>query len=270
MKIPRDLCWQLAMILRRTFLAHLGLKHTLPSQLVVKVANPSDWHVYNEVFVDGNYDCAIAEALLEAGEAKLQVLDIGANAGYFTLRVADRMLRRSVPPRNFRITLVEGSPRMVKILRQRLAWQPALKGNINIIEGLAGQRTGRARLYETAGHPRNSIVPQRFARKIQASFVDMAQETRGIEAFHLLKCDIEGAEQMVIENYHDILSRTAVAIFEFHHRHIDIKRCLTMLRECGFSAHHVLHRQAETSIEIFKKSAFRQRSLAGAANAFFL
>ena len=51
----------------------------------------------------------------------------------------------------------------------------------------------------------------------------------------ILKCDIEGAEQRLIENYGDILRKTRVAVFEFHRDRCDTQRCRALLRDYGFT-----------------------------------
>ena len=70
------------------------LQHTLPSGVRVEIGSPSDWFVYNEVFVDGEYD-AVLDALIASPAPSPIVLDLGANVGLFTLRLMDRWLRSS-------------------------------------------------------------------------------------------------------------------------------------------------------------------------------
>lgn len=37
----------------------LGLRHQLPSGIDIEVASLADWNIYNDIFVDGEYDRAI-------------------------------------------------------------------------------------------------------------------------------------------------------------------------------------------------------------------
>src|SRR5688572_8632174 len=84
MLIPRPL---------RSVLRHLAwdavrlTSHTA-SGMKLRIANPSDWFVFNEIFIKGEYDTAISVALEHAGE-RMNVLDLGANVGFFSLRVLD-------------------------------------------------------------------------------------------------------------------------------------------------------------------------------------
>jgi hypothetical protein len=56
----------------------------------VKVASKGEWWVYNDIFVDGEYDMPIHTALEDRSPVRpFIVLDLGANVGYFALRVLD-------------------------------------------------------------------------------------------------------------------------------------------------------------------------------------
>jgi hypothetical protein len=84
---------------------------TVKSGLKIQVASKSDWVIYNDIFVDGEYDFTIKEALgLAVMDRNLTVLDLGANVGFFTLRFLDLLRQSDKKELGCRITLVEGSP----------------------------------------------------------------------------------------------------------------------------------------------------------------
>ena len=94
-----------------------GLGWNLRSGLAVEIRDLADWIVYCDIFVDGEYDTAIDHCLASASAHRpLQILDLGANVGFFTMRFVDRMLR-SDPQRPYQATLVEGSPRVAAELK---------------------------------------------------------------------------------------------------------------------------------------------------------
>ncbi len=50
----------------------------------------------------------------------------------------------------------------------------------------------------------------------------------------LLKCDIEGAELLFLENYEDLLAKVRNAVFELHHEQCDTAKCRAILKKSGF------------------------------------
>lgn len=97
----------------RTAMQHrrrLAVEWTLPSGLTVKVEDQGEWLIYNDIFVDGEYDLPIQEALqAKSSKDVFTIVDIGANVGFFTLKAADWLLRNSNAVNDFRIVCIEGS-----------------------------------------------------------------------------------------------------------------------------------------------------------------
>src|SRR5438045_3636189 len=77
-------------ILRAIAWNAVSLHSVTASGMQLRIANPSDWLVFNEIFVKGEYDTAI-EIALENVVDQLNVLDVGANVGFFSFRVLDRL-----------------------------------------------------------------------------------------------------------------------------------------------------------------------------------
>src|SRR5690349_11966904 len=82
---------------RDTYWRLLDLDCELRSGLRVEIRNRSDWVIYNEVFVNGEYDAPIAYAL-DKHKAKhpLVIIDLGGNVGYFVFRCADECMVRGI------------------------------------------------------------------------------------------------------------------------------------------------------------------------------
>ena len=72
----RDLLWR-----------SLDIKWTLRSKLSIELHGLSDWVVFSDIFVNGEYDEAIEHTFstMPSGE-QVRILDLGANVGFFTLR----------------------------------------------------------------------------------------------------------------------------------------------------------------------------------------
>jgi FkbM family methyltransferase len=228
------------------------LDHVLPSGLRVAVCDRSDWNVYNEIFVDGEYDVPI-RTVLDSGRQGPCIVDLGANSGYFGLRFADMLWREMGVGAAFRLIMVEGSPRTFSQLRRQFD-QPALQRYCDLHCGLAGRRSGYAYISASAHTGINSIVDRRSLRQVRVDFLDIERIVPEHTEVALLKCDIESAEELFIESYPALLCRVAAAVFEFHHRCCDVARCREMLNRAGLNRWTPLREYADCSVELFARS----------------
>ena len=210
----------------------LSPKWTLPSGLEVTVASKAEWVIYNDIFVDGEYDVPIRHAVAHAA-ARSVILDIGANVGYFALRFADQWIRQRSDDA-FRLVGVEGSPHTFPTLEARLRQQP-VEGKLVYRFGLAGKRSGEALISSSEFHVTDSIVTGDSGSGTSVPFLDLSAVVPADARIALLKCDIEGAEQMFIENYPDLLGRTDSAVVELQHDICDAPRCIELLEQAGLS-----------------------------------
>ena len=140
--VPDALKWKL----RKWVWMRLNPSWQLRSGIIIRVLNYNDWMIYNDIFVDGEYDPPIEE-LLAGTPNGARVLDLGGNVGFFTLRVADVFLRQGRS--DFEVIMVEGSPSTFAELNQRLAAnEKLLQKRVRSVNGLAGERTGAAVIAE--------------------------------------------------------------------------------------------------------------------------
>lgn len=235
----------------------LNLQWVLRSGLKIKIENNAEWVIYNDIFVDREYDLAITEVLANSklSDRPLNILDIGANVGFFTLRFADLMLQDKNPPTNFSFTLVEGSPRVYNQLKSRLIDQKDLVKKLNIIHGLVGKRQGSAKIVEFDFHVMNAIASENSsqAKGINVPYIDLISVYPKNIEIDLLKCDIEGSELVFLENYQDFLSQVKRAVFELHHDRCDTARCCQILKDVGFVNHQNLRTESNFSVDFFWK-----------------
>lgn len=244
---------QLKRKLRKFVWMRLNPSWTLRSGIVVRVLNYNDWMIYNDIFVDGEYDGAIDHLLRGSADPArpAQVLDLGGNVGFFTLRLADTFLRSG--QKNFNVIMVEGSPSTCAELRERLKWNEHLLGNrVTVINGLAGERTGKGQIAEGESHGENTLFSSASDRK-NVSFVDLDELVETWGRIDLLKCDIEGAEEMFLRNYPDLLRKTDRAVLEFHHDKCDIAFCHRLLVEGGLTNAVTIREFGQCSVEFFSR-----------------
>lgn len=241
--------------LRKFVWMRLNPSWILRSGIVVRVLSYSDWMIYNDIFVDGEYDDAINN-VLESGAKQsgaARVLDLGANVGFFSLRLADAFLRKGAD--NFDVIAVEGSPLNCGELRERLAANKnILRDRVRAINGLIGHRTGTGEISEGESCGENTIVSE-AGSGARVQFVDLDELMRAWAVIDLLKCDIEGAEELFLRNYPDLLRKTACAVFEFHHDKCDTPRCRELLASAGLGKQLTIRQFGHCSVEFFQRGA---------------
>ena len=105
--------------------------------------------------------------------------------------------------------------------------------NYQLVHGLVGARGGQGVIKESALHVKNTIMEGPASGGIEVEFIDLGRVVAKSANINLLKCDIEGAEQIFIENYPDLLCQVNTAVFELHHRMCDTTKCVRMLSDLG-------------------------------------
>jgi len=239
--------------LRKFVWMRLNPSWTLKSGIIIRVLNYSDWMIYNDIFVNGEYDDAIDDLLRASVDwtRPARVLDLGGNVGFFTLRLADSFLRKNRT--NFSVILVEGSPSSYGELCERLAANATLLGNrVSPVKGLAGNRSGTSEIAESDSHGEVSIFDSMPGRK-KVAFIDIDNLVRTWERIDLLKCDIEGAEELFLRNYPGLLRKTDRAVFEFHHDKCDITLCRRLLADAGLEKALTVKEFGHCSVEFFRR-----------------
>jgi FkbM family methyltransferase len=231
----RERYWRVkSRFLYQSLYSTLNLEHTLNSGLTVKVASKGEWWAYNEIFVNGEYDVPIQTALEASSGKPFVALDLGANVGYFSFRLFDLIGQQHLDHILPDITMVEGSPETFGTLEERVRSQRFAAASVRMFNGLVGERSGSALIRESAVHVKSSIVDVPAGGGTNVAFVDVNTLMQDKPAIDLLKCDIEGAELIFIQNYADLLRKVRYAVFELHHNLCDTEKCLRMLADLGF------------------------------------
>jgi FkbM family methyltransferase len=246
--LPDALKWKA----RKWLWTRLNPQWQLRSGIVVRVLNYNDWMIYNDIFVDGEYNSAIEQLLNSTShDQTVRVLDLGGNVGFFTLRLTDAFLQANRS--TFEVVMVEGSPTTFAELQERLRANDDLLGSrVRAVHGLAGERTGSAQIAETPSHGENTLFAS-GGKRTAVPFLDVEQLIATWPRVDLLKCDIEGAEELFLNNYPELLRRIDRAVFEFHHDKCDIPRCRALLAEGGLHQSEVVRQFGTCSVELFAR-----------------
>jgi FkbM family methyltransferase len=231
----RDRYWRTkSHLLYQSFYEWMKLENTLRTGITLRIASQGEWWVYNDIFVNGEYDAPILQALEKCSPSRpLTVLDLGANVGFFTLRVVD-LVRQTRPNSRIDVTMVEASAKVFAELETRMRAQALPEVNLRMVQGLVGMRTGSASLQESAIHVKNTIMNGGSRHGPTIPFIDLNLLMGPVGEIDLLKCDIEGAELLFVENYEGLLGKVRNAVFELHHEMCDTKRCREILVRSAF------------------------------------
>ncbi len=233
----------------------LDLHWVLRSKLSIQIENQAEWVIYNDIFVDREYDLPIERALSSVqAERPFRVLDIGANVGFFTLKVIDTILSNNQPQLDYQIVSIEGSSRIYRILCKRLESVNAeIANHIRLVHGLVGERSGSGRMAELDFHVMNSVTSDYSGKGKEVAYIDISTLYPDDVEIDLVKCDIEGSELVFLQNYESLLSRTRYAVFELHHDRCDTDRCIEILKGVGFVNHQILRKETTYSLDFFWK-----------------
>jgi FkbM family methyltransferase len=237
--------------LRKKAFNALNLKVRLSSGITISVENKMEWIIYNDIFVEGDYDTAIFESFKKT--SVINIVDLGANAGFFILRVGHLAYVHRVHQK-INIKAVEASKELCTQLYKRFNISENQSNiSIEIIEGLIGSKSGSSEFFQFDNHGLNSVF-RKNGKSVSTQHVDLTQVCETFETIDLVKCDIEGSELKFIENYPDILKKTKALIIEFHPEFCDLVACKKALKEYGFGQPQLIKDYGNCSIHYFRKT----------------
>jgi FkbM family methyltransferase len=228
--------------------------------LPIVISSLSEWDIFSEIWVSNEYDEPVSEALNAAGANDVvQIVDLGANVGFFSLRCVElRNLRR--PHQRLEITAVEGVARTFQTLTRNLADLQDGRTSVALHHGLVGQRSGVARIYDRAYSGANTVVPAngrtssmpfRGAHAVSGSYMDLETVLPPGGPIDLLKCDIEGSEAAFLRNYSELLKRTRRIVIEIHPQHCRPAECRELLAAAGLRQDETLRSNSSMILETY-------------------
>jgi len=174
-----------------------------------------NWALH-KTYVFGTYEPGVVQGLEELIQSGWTAIDVGANIGYFTLLMANR-----VGPQG-KVIAFEPLAENFSILKENIK----MNGHTNVVaENLAlMSRTERIELRSaTPGAitwvasvkiDQNSAVE---SQSVEAVTLDEYVQAKGIAKVDFLKIDVEGAEASVLEGATEVLNRDKpVMLIEMH------------------------------------------------------
>ena len=102
---------------------------------------------------------------------------------------------------------------------------------------------------------RGSLPRARMAAQIIeiAPGLDIEALTAHMPRIDLLKCDIEGSEEVFVTTYAGFFKRVQAAVFELHPTICDVPACRKVLAEAGLTEVTVLRLAGDQSVELFER-----------------
>jgi FkbM family methyltransferase len=198
-------------------------------------SHTSDISVLKEQLVSGGY-----AAIERHARAVETVVDLGANTGL----VARWILHRHPAAR---IVCVEPEPGNLELLERNLGGRGA------IVPACVGASERTASLATSTGEWgfRMSGEPGEVAVTTMARVL----ADHGLARVDVLKCDIEGAECTLLENYAGLFARVDAAVFEFHPQWCSVSRCRELLTASGLTRGTPLRTADDCGTELFLREA---------------
>jgi FkbM family methyltransferase len=249
----RDLYWRVkSRLLYQGLYQVLDLQYTLATGLTLRVGSKGEWWTYNETFVNGEYDVPIPAALESyLPKHPFTVLDLGANVGHFALRVVDRT-RHQQRKISCDLTLVEGSPTTFCRAAKSNPGTGTAGSRITIVSRTGGKPHGQRYIYQSAIHVKNTLFSS-HGEGATVPFLDLIPLMAERSTIDLLKCDIEGAELLFLENYGELMAKVRHAVFELHDVLCDVPGCITLLAQMGFRE-RMLYSKETFSVRMFSRA----------------
>lgn len=156
------------------------------------------------VMLDGFWEMWLTQFFASIVRPGMTVIDVGANAGYYTILFGDAV------GRNGRVVAVEPVPSTVALLRQSVALN-GLSSYTRIVDVALGKDPqGQVCMMVPEGEPKNATVvshdrPGSF--RVPSTNLDTLARDLALDRVDLIKIDAEGAEEAIVAGMSEVLAR---------------------------------------------------------------
>ncbi len=196
--------------------------------------------IFKRLLFQGSYEPTLVNAMQENLDPKRDVIDVGANVGFFSV-----LLAKTVGPYGRKVLAIEPTPNALRRLKANLL-RNEVDQQVTVFEGVASEHSGSITLNIVEGkeeysslagtkHPKitghEGTQYQYTTREVKAQTIDQL-----VASFHLdpgfIKIDVEGAENRVLAGAHDTLAKKRPVILS--------ELCDYLLKKNGSSAEEVV------------------------------
>ena len=186
-------------------------------------------------YILGEYESSQTELILSKLKNKTKFIDIGANAGYFSL------IAKSKFP-NIEITLFEPLPINIEHIDQHFS-ENNMTEAYTLKKVAIGEQTGETEFSDSGNAAANTIMKESSLMnsskkiKVQIETIDQNASSLNWDAETFLKIDIEGAEFMALKGGEQYFKKYHPEfILATHDCHVPgvEKQCLDFIQELGY------------------------------------
>lgn len=175
-----------------------------------------------EIYYHGLYEEEETSIIKKIVKEQMNVLDIGANIGYFSL-----MMANLIGPKG-KVYAFEPNPKMFLRLKKNLEINPSYSDQIEINQLALGNMEGIAKLFcpppglEGLGGLRNTKrIPIDKTINVNVITLDKYVKEHNIKKIDFIKLDVEGGEYDVIKGAEDTLTKNhPIILFEAEEKNI--------------------------------------------------
>lgn len=159
----------------------------------------ADDHIGRHLLLSGAFDVSPINLLLEFGQPGDRCLDIGANIGYVSCLLLQRLP-------DSHVFCIEPQPVVVSLLKQNISRFPQERWTV--LEAALSDADGEGHLeLDTVNRGASSIVAASSGRTVSVPLLPAAHVLSAFSALDLVKIDIEGHEEPVFRSACDELTR---------------------------------------------------------------
>lgn len=186
-------------------------------------------------YVAGDYEPELSSWLVDRIKQGKSFVDIGANAGYFSL-VAEKYLTNTEQ----KIVAVEPFPDNVRLIEGHISKNKTK--HVHIVQAAVSDKNGEVSFSDSGNPSANTYVSESSLHKnfpkikVKAVSLDSLAEELGLKNF-VLKIDVEGAELDVLKGAKDVLGSVKPEIvLATHECHVPgmEEACLEFLKGYGY------------------------------------
>lgn len=154
------------------------------------------------VMMDGFWEMWLTQFFARIVKPGMTVIDVGANAGYYTVLFGDAVGRQG------RVIAVEPVPATLSLLRQSVA----LNGHASYTRiadvALGKEPAGEVLMILPEGEPKNAtVVPNERPGAFRVPSTNLDTLARDLDRVDLIKIDAEGAEEDIVAGMQELLAR---------------------------------------------------------------
>lgn len=208
-----------------------GLTLNLPTGVSFPIRTRQEARLVQEILLAQAY-----QPLLAPLDPPRTLVDLGCNAGFFTLLVEHERRRRTPNSAPTRGLLVDANADCLRRCRAALALN-RIEEQFDLVDGLVGP-PGETLEFHVSSADGHSSVFHRYCtrRTIRRQSLDLDAEVarRFPEGVDLMKVDIEGGEKFLLEHYPSTLRRCRAIILEWHRFALEEDAMERRMSQLGF------------------------------------